>query len=181
LFTTTSKRILNITVMQPKIAKNKHVCVAYLRVSTDDQADNGLSLDYQEEQCKKAAIRDGYTDINIIRDEGKSGTSLQRKGIQEVIELAKNKEISMVYVTHSDRLARNILDHAFLRHTFRSNGVELKYLNGQSSGNDAVSTMADNMFASVNQYHSDNTREKSQEATDKKAMDIGLLTLLLGI
>lgn len=171
MFTTTSKRILNITVMQPKIAKNKHVCVAYLRVSTDDQADNGLSLDYQEEQCKKAAIRDGYTDINIIRDEGKSGTSLQRKGIQEVIELAKNKEISMVYVTHSDRLARNILDHAFLRHTFRSNGVELKYLNGQSSGNDAVSTMADNMFASVNQYHSDNTREKSQEATDKKARD----------
>ncbi len=156
--------------MERKIPKNKNTALGYNRVSTDDQADNGISLDYQEQQCRTAAIRDGYTDIKIIKDEGKSGKNLNRKGIQEVIELAKNREISIIYVTHSDRLARNIVDHSFLRHTFLSNGVQLKYLNGQSSGEDACSIMADNMFATINQYHSDNTREKTRQATDAKAL-----------
>lgn len=138
-------------------------------MSTDDQADNGISLDYQEEQCRKAAENDGYTEILIVKDEGKTGKNLKRRGIQEVIELAKEKEISIVYVTNSDRLARNIGCHTFLRHEFSSNNVELKYLNGQSSGDDAGSVMADNMFATVAQYHSDITREKSMQATDAKA------------
>ncbi len=151
--------------------KNSKVAVGYCRVSTDDQADQGISLDYQEEQCKKAAEKDGYNDneVLIIRDEGKSGTNLKRKGIQEIIDLAKKREISIVYVTHSDRLARNIVDHAFLRNTLRANNITLKYLNGQSSLDDASSIMADNMFATINQYHSDNTREKTKQAVDTKA------------
>jgi site-specific DNA recombinase len=151
---------------------NKHMAVGYCRVSTDDQADVGLSLDYQEEQCRNTAIREGYLDseIIIVRDEGKSGTNLSRAGIQSVIELAKKKAISRVYVTHSDRLARSVLDHAFLRTTFTSNNVKLSYLNGQSSAEDACSVMTDNMFATINQYHSDNTREKTRQATDAKAL-----------
>ncbi len=152
-----------------KTQKNLQVAVGYCRVSTDDQADNGISLDYQEEQCRNTARSDGYTEIIIIRDEGKSGKNLKRKGIQEVMKLAENKEISIVYVTNSDRLARNIKDHQDLRSLFRSNNVDLKYLNGQASDDGATSTMADNMFASFNQYHSDNTREKTKQAIDAKA------------
>lgn len=66
-------------------------------------------------------------------------------------------------------MARNIGSHTFLRHEFSSNGVELKYLNGQSSGDDAGSIMADNMFATISQYHSDITREKTMQATEAKA------------
>lgn len=152
-----------------KLSDNSKIAVGYCRVSTDEQADKGLSLDYQEEQCRNAAQRDGYKEITIIKDEGKTGKNLKRKGIQEVIGLAKKKEIAIIYVTNSDRLARNIGDHTFLRHTFRSNSVDLKYLNGQSSGDDAGSVMADNMFATISQYHSDITREKTMQATKAKA------------
>ncbi len=153
-----------------KITKNNNVAIGYIRVSTEDQADNGISLDYQETQCKKAALQDGYKKIIIVKDEGITGTSIvKRSGIREIIQMAESKEISAVYVTHSDRLARNVVDHSFLRNTFRKNGVALKYLNGQSSGDDASSIVADNMFASFNQYHSDNTREKTKQATDAKA------------
>jgi len=151
-----------------KLLENKHVAVGYNRVSSDEQV-QGISLDYQEEQCRNAAKQDGYTEILIIKDEGKTGKNLKRKGIQEVMDLAKKREISIVYVTNSDRLARNIGCHTFIRHALTSNGVELKYLNGQSSGDDAGSVMADNMFATVAQYHSDITREKSMQATEKKA------------
>lgn len=150
--------------------KKEKIAVGYCRVSTDDQADNGLSLDYQEKQCKKSAKEDGYEKVTIIRDEGKSGTSItKRPGMREIIQMTENSEISAVYVTHSDRLARSVVDHSLIRNIFRKNGVTLKYLNGQSSGDDASSIVADNMFAAFNQYHSDNTREKTKQATDSKA------------
>lgn len=63
--------------MKPK--ENKKVAVGYCRVSTDEQAVKGLSLDYQEEQCRNAAKRDGYTEVLIIKDEGKSGKNLKEK------------------------------------------------------------------------------------------------------
>jgi len=150
--------------------KKEKNAVGYCRVSTDDQADNGLSLDYQEKQCKKSAKEDGYDKVTIIKDEGKSGTSItKRPGMREIIQMAESNEISAVYVTHSDRLARSVVDHSLIRNIFRKNGVALKYLNGQSSGDDASSIVADNMFAAFNQYHSDNTREKTKQATDSKA------------
>lgn len=149
--------------------ENKKVAVGYCRVSTDEQV-NGISLDYQEERCRKAAKEDGYTEVMIIKDEGKTGKNLDRKGIRDILDLAKKREISIIYVTNSDRLARNVRDHTLLRSTFNSSNVELKYLNGQSSGNDAGSIMADNMFASVAQYHSDITRDKTREAITAKAL-----------
>lgn len=154
---------------QTKIINNKQA-LGYCRVSTEDQAEDGLSLDYQEQQCRKHASRDGYDQIIIIRDEGKSGTSIgKRKGIQKVIELAEKKEVSIVYVLDSSRLARNTFDHALIRNTLRENNVDLKYLNGQSSADDPNSKVADGMFAVINQYHSDITREKTKQAIDAKA------------
>ncbi len=148
--------------------KNKNIGLAYCRVSTEDQTD-GISLDYQEQECKKAAYADGYTDVIVIRDEGKSGKDLFRKGIQEVIELAKKREFSTMYVTNSDRLARSVEAHAFVRTILKNNDVKLKYLNGQSSGEDASSILTDNMFATINQFYSDTTREKTIQAVDTKA------------
>ena len=149
--------------------ENKKVAAGYMRVSTEKQVE-AISLDNQEERCRNAAKIDGYSDIILIQDPAKSGTSLQkRKGIQQIIELAKKREISILYMPHSDRMARNVIEHSFFRNILRTNGVELKYLNGQSSADDAASVMADNMFASINQYHSDNTREKTRQSTDKKA------------
>lgn len=153
-----------------KITENKRVAIGYLRVSTEKQVE-AISLDNQEELCRNAAKSDDL-DIIFITDPARSGTSItKRKGMQEILELAKKREITMLYVAHSDRMDRSVVDHAFIRGVLRSNGVGLKYLNGQSSADDAASTMADNMFASINQYHSDNTREKTKQSTDRKARE----------
>jgi site-specific DNA recombinase len=149
--------------------QNKHVAIGYLRVSTDDQADNGISLDYQEKACREAAKRDGYIDVEIIKDEGKTGTNLNRAGIQKVIQMAKDREIDAVYITNSDRLSRNVINHGILKQTFQKNNVTIKYLNGQSSEDNATSSMVDNMLAAINQYQSDTTKEKTVQAVDNKA------------
>ncbi len=151
------------------IEEKVKIVLAYLRVSTEDQADFGLSITVQEQRCREAAEKEGHKNIVVIRDEGRSGKTLHREGIQEVIKLVKEGGVTNIYVAHSDRLARNHMDHLYLRSIFREHGVTLHYLSGQSADDNAISIMADNMFAAVNQYHSDNTSEKTKETTYAKA------------
>lgn len=151
------------------IKEKTKTVLGYLRVSTEDQADFGLSITVQEQRCREAAEKEGRKNIMVIKDEGRSGKTLHREGIQEVIRLVEQDQVSDIYVTHSDRLARNHMDHLYLRSIFRKHSAVLHYLSGQSAEDNAMAIMSDNMFAAVNQYHSDNTSEKTKETTYAKA------------
>jgi site-specific DNA recombinase len=48
--------------------------VIYIRVSTEDQADSGLSVQSQEDVCRALAGRKGWPISSIWRDEGVSGS-----------------------------------------------------------------------------------------------------------
>ncbi len=74
-----------------EIINSKGYAVGYCRVSTLDQIDN-QSLGNQEKACRDEIEKDGYTVLKIIIDKGKSGGNRNRKGIQEIIELVKNKK-----------------------------------------------------------------------------------------
>ena len=52
--------------------------VAYLRVSTTDQAENGVSLDAQEARIAAYATAMGFDISEVIRDAGESAKSLRR-------------------------------------------------------------------------------------------------------
>lgn len=60
-------------------------CFIYCRVSTEEQADRGYSLDAQEKHCRDFAERNGYKVLGIYRDEGKSATNLDRSALQELL------------------------------------------------------------------------------------------------
>jgi DNA invertase Pin-like site-specific DNA recombinase len=47
--------------------------IGYLRVSTDEQADSGAGLAAQQEQLRRAFEYEGWTLVELIRDEGASG------------------------------------------------------------------------------------------------------------
>jgi site-specific DNA recombinase len=136
------------------------LAVAYVRVSTDDQANNGLSLEVQEEQCVNKIKEDGFTLYKIIRDEGKSGKNLSgRPGMREIVELVTAEKINAVYMLSSDRFARNVGDHIYLRDLLRKHNVELRFLN-QQMDNSAMGITMDTVLASFNQMHSLLTSEK---------------------
>ena len=61
----------------------------YLRVSTEEQAREGLSLSMQEERCREAALADGCQDIQVFRDDGYSGTTLERPALQRLVVLVQ--------------------------------------------------------------------------------------------
>jgi site-specific DNA recombinase len=85
--------------------------VGYIRVSTEEQSRDGISLEMQA-----AKIR-AYSDLNdlelteIIQDAGISGKSIKaRPGIQEVLSMVRSRRIDAVIVYKLDRLARNTIE-----------------------------------------------------------------------
>ncbi len=150
--------------------QNKKIAVGYCRVSTEEQAKEGLSLDVQEKTCKDAIKKDGLKLLKIIRDEGKSGSNIEnRPGIREVIELVNDKKIDALYVISSDRVARNVDDYYYLKRILRENSVTLKYIN-QDMGDDPVfQRILDHAFAGMNELQSVITSVKVKKTLGEKA------------
>lgn len=82
----------------------------YIRVSTDDQAQAGVSLDAQLAACRAFATAKDWTIGEEISDPGASGSSLKRPGAQRILELLKKRTIAGVIVWRLDRLTRSIRD-----------------------------------------------------------------------
>lgn len=60
--------------------------ILYARVSTDEQARTGYSLAQQLEALRAHAAREGYEILEEVTDAGYSGASLERPGMDRLIE-----------------------------------------------------------------------------------------------
>lgn len=138
----------------------KEKAATYRRVSTEDQAKNGMSLDVQKDLTKIAAEKDGYEVVAELEDDGKSGGSMNRKGIQEIMRLVETGAIQAVYTIHSDRIARNTLDYLKFRELLRNKEVILKCLYQPMSDDSATSRTMDTVVASFNEMQRLITSEK---------------------
>src|SRR3989344_556248 len=146
----------------------KKIAIGYCRVSTDEQANQGLSLEVQEEACKMAIQSDGCELLKIIRDEGKSGGNLNRSGIKEIISLVINKKIDALYTISSDRLNRNLGEYVWLKKLLKENDVKLCYIHQANVDDTAMSQISDNMFAVFNESQRLITSEKVKKILTAK-------------
>ena len=144
---------------------NKKIAIGYCRVSTEDQKNEGLSLDVQQQACEMAIQSDGHELLKIIRDEGKSGGNLNRAGMKELISLVINKKIDIVYTISGDRLNRNTLEYMQLRKLMRENDVELKYIHQANIDDSAMGRTMDTVLASFNEFQRLQTSEKVKKVS----------------
>jgi len=103
--------------MPPKEASklNGPVRVAgYVRVSTEEQASEGLSLDNQKSRIKAYAESQGWQLCEIFREEGHSGKSINRPKLKRLIAEVKSGNYDVVLVYKVDRLTRKQKDLWFL-------------------------------------------------------------------
>jgi DNA invertase Pin-like site-specific DNA recombinase len=92
--------------------KNKsEVALLYARVSTQMQANDGMSLDAQVRDMKRAAELAGFTEFEVLREEGRSGKSIQGRPIlRDSLERLDRGDAAALFVTRIDRLARSTQD-----------------------------------------------------------------------
>ncbi|WP_326512184.1 recombinase family protein [Clostridium intestinale] len=90
---------------------NKKRIVAYLRVSTAEQAEEGYSIDAQENAIRQKCEQEGGELVAIYADKGISGKSMNnRLQLQQMLKDAKSNKFDEVWVWKTNRMARNQYD-----------------------------------------------------------------------
>ena len=97
----------------------------YARVSTAEQAAEGVSLNEQVQRGESWATAYGATVVATIRDEGVSARTMQRAGIARLWQLIDAGEIDAVWVADLSRITRSARDFANLVADLDARGVAL--------------------------------------------------------
>jgi len=137
----------------------------YLRVSTDEQAREGLSLDAQEARIRGYCVARGWQLVRLERDEGKTGKNLDRPGMQSL--LSNLDGIDVVVVSKLDRLTRSMRDLSTLVDE-RFNGVALASLSESFDSSTASGKLSMNLFGTIAQWEGEVISERTTEALAHK-------------
>lgn len=81
--------------------------ILYARVSTDKQAEEGMSIPAQIEKLNLLARLNDYTVVDTIVDDGYSAKDLNRPGIQRALEMLDRGTADAMVIVKLDRLVRN--------------------------------------------------------------------------
>ncbi len=126
-----------------KPSKKAHIkrlkAYGYVRVSTDEQVREGLSLDAQKAKIGAFAILHDLNLIYIISDEGYSGKDIKRPGLQRLLKLVHGKGTEAVIVYKLDRLSRKTRDLLLLiEDTFKAGNTRFFSLTEQIDTDSAI-------------------------------------------
>ena len=99
---------------------------AYIRVSTDEQAEKGFSLQIQRERIAAQIAAKGWELYEVYEDGGQSGGKLDRPRLNDMLADIKAGKIQAVVVYKLDRLSRSQRDILkLIEDDFMGNDVEL--------------------------------------------------------
>lgn len=83
---------------------------AYIRVSTDEQADKGNSLSEQQERLTAYCVAMGWQKPTLYIDDGYSAGTLKRPAIKKLFKDVEKNKVDIVLTSKLDRFCRNLLD-----------------------------------------------------------------------
>ncbi len=99
-----------------------------VRVSTDDQRDNGYSIDSQLRMIKEYCEKNDYSIVDVYNDAGHSGKDLMRPEMQRLLADIKSKKIDKLIAIKVDRLTRNNYDGFWLLNYCEENDVKIELI-----------------------------------------------------
>ena len=133
----------------------------YERVSTDEQALRGYSIEAQIEDLEKFCKDKKYKIVGHYTDAGVSGgkSAKKRPGMSRLLEDVQAGKIDMILFTKLDRWFRNIQEYFKVQEILEQNRVEWKAIQEDYDTTTANGRMAITIFLAVAQ----NEREKGSE------------------
>ncbi len=82
--------------------------IGYVQVSTHEQASEGVSLDAQRDRLRAYCKLNSIKLIDIKADEGYSGSTLDRPGLQAALQMIRRGRANTLLVAKLDRLSRSL-------------------------------------------------------------------------
>lgn len=134
----------------------------YIRVSTDEQAKEGYSIEAQRKVLNAWAVVKGASSIEEYIDEGYSAKNLNRPAVRSLIEACKRRQLDAVIVWKSDRLTRNLRDLLMLTEdVFRDHGVQFISCTETIDTSTPTGRLVLNVLGAFAQNERENTSERT--------------------
>ena len=127
------------------------VAIGYIRVSTDGQVEDGVSLDAQRAKLEAWAKLNDEHGLIVVKDAGISGSSMsQRPGLKDALDaVCKKRGVLVVYSL--SRLARSTRDTLHISDRLARCGAELVFLSERIDTTSASGKVIFRLLAVLNE------------------------------
>ena len=141
--------------------------IGYIRVSTEQQANEGVSLEAQKAKIAAWCVTNGYELVNVFVDAGISGKSMdKRPGLQDAMKSLKK---GMALVSYSlSRLARSTKDALSIGETVAKRKADIVSLSEQIDTTTAAGKMMFQMLAVLAEFERNLVAERTTNALQHK-------------
>ena len=142
----------------------------YGRVSTEEQALKGFSIDAQVSALREYCEENRMKIVDVYLDEGISGAKppLKRPALKRLLEDVESGKIDMILFTKLDRWFRSVKEYFKVQDVLDNNKVEWKAIQENYDTSTANGQMAITIFLAVAQNERDRTAERIKVVLDHK-------------
>jgi len=143
--------------------------IGYIRVSTQGQVDDGVSLSAQKAKLEAYAALYELTLVDIIVDAGVSAKTLGRPGLQRALGMLRKSTANALLVAKLDRLTHSVKDLGTLvEDYFSSDTITLLSVADNIDTRTAAGRLVLNVLGSVAQWERETIGERTTEALAHK-------------
>jgi len=144
----------------------------YIRVSTEEQAQEGFSIRAQEQKLKDFARIKDWSIYKIYMDEGISGKNLvDRPAMQEMIADIEKGEVKNVLVFKIDRLTRSTADLVYLIDLFNQQDCAFNSLTESIDTQTASGRMFLKIIGIFAEFERENIIERTKVGIERKVRE----------
>ncbi|SFW39633.1 recombinase family protein, partial [Nitrosovibrio sp. Nv17] len=150
---------------------NKATAIIYTRVSTLRQAEEGLPIESQIEQCHKRAAGLDASVLQVFCDAGISGRTDDRPGFQDAVAYCKTHHVDYFICWSTSRFARNKVDAAFHKLQLKKRGTRVVYVNIDLDSDTDSGWMMESMLEVIDEHFSRQISADTLRSMTKNARD----------
>lgn len=158
------------------MSENKPLAAIYIRVSTQDQAQHGFSLDAQAESLENYAKVLGYEIFRVYRDEGKSAKDMKRPEMQQMLTDAENKKFSAIFIYKLDRFSRSLKDLILTIDKLKELGIDFVSLQDKIETTSASGKLMFHIISAFAEFERNIIGDRTKFGMQRKASQGGVIT-----
>ena len=141
----------------------------YVRVSTEEQAEKGFSINSQIMDLTEYARKNNMEIVSIFKDEGVSGSKFEKRpGLQEMLKSAEKGEFDVLLIYSYSRLGRDNYETEGIVRRLMKKGIEVISLKEQY-GQDPVGVLIRQIIGAVNEFERSQIVQRLKDVMKNKA------------
>lgn len=159
-----------------KMSANKPLAAIYVRVSTQEQAQQGFSLNAQQEALENYAKALGYEIHKVYRDEGKSAKDLKRPEMTNLLQDAEAGKFSAIFIYKLDRFSRSIKDLILTIDKLKDWGIDFVSLQDRIETTSASGKLMFHIIGAFAEFERNIIGDRTKFGMQRKAKEGGFIT-----